>query len=264
VKASPMDCRECRALMGPYIDGEIAADEKAAFERHLETCGDCRASLASARRLSAAVRSRAERFAAPAHLHARILGEIDRAPRRSFWGDLRMLGAGWNPVALAASLLLAVVGTAAITGSHFGVADHEAALTREVVAGQIRSLMAQHLTDVASSDQHTVKPWFNGKLDFSPPVVDLATAGFPLVGARLDYVAHRPVAALVYRRREHVINLFIWPEAGEKPLRLDSQQGYNVAYYKSGGMEYWAVSDLGQAELEEFVARLMTAKESPA
>jgi anti-sigma factor (TIGR02949 family) len=259
-----MDCTECRTLTSAYVDGELAADESAAFERHLETCADCRAAVASTRQLSAAVRSGAERFAAPAHLRARILGEIDRVSRRSFWGDLRMLGVGWNPVALAASLLLAVASTAAITGSYFGVADHEAALTREVVAGQIRSLMAGHLTDVASSDQHTVKPWFNGKLDFSPPVVDLAAAGFPLVGGRLDYVAHRPVAALVYRRREHVINLFIWPEAGDKPLRLDSQQGYNVAYYKSGGMEYWAVSDLGQAELKEFVARLMSAKEGPA
>ena len=259
-----MDCTECRALASAYVDGELTADEKAAFERHIDTCADCQAAAVNTRRLSAAVRSGAERFAAPAHLRARILREIGRGPRRSFWGDLRMFGIGWNPVALAASLLLAVASTAAVTGTYFGAADHEAALAREVVAGQIRSLMAAHLTDVTSSDQHTVKPWFNGKLDFSPPVVDLAAAGFPLVGGRLDYVDHRPVAALVYRRREHVINLFIWPEAGDKPLRLDSQQGYNVAYYKSGGMEYWAVSDLGQAELKEFVAHLMSAKETPA
>jgi len=259
-----IDCDECRAQTSPYLDGELTAEGKAAFERHLEGCAKCRAAVASARRISAAIRSGGDHFVAPAHLRARILGEVERSERRSFWGNIRLLGTGWNPVALAASLLLAVVAGAGLTSSYLGGADHEALLTREVVAGQIRSLMASHLTDIASSDQHKVKPWFNGKLDFSPPVVDLASDGFPLVGGRLDYIDHRTVAALVYRRRDHVINLFIWPEDGEKPLRLEAQQGYNVAYYKHGGMEYWAVSDLGQAELKEFVARLMSAKETPA
>jgi len=264
MKAGPMDCSECRAQMSPYLDGELPAEAKPAFERHLEGCAECRAALASTKRIGAALRSGGDRFAAPAHLRARILSEIARSERRPLWGDLRLLGAGWNPVALAASLLLAIVTSAAVTGLYLGNAAHEAQLTREVVAGQIRSLMAQHLTDIASSDQHKVKPWFNGKLDFSPPVVDLASDGFPLAGGRLDYIGHRTVAALVYRRRDHVINLFIWPEDGEKPLRLETQQGYSVAYYKHGGMEYWAVSDLGEAELKEFVARLMSAKEAPA
>jgi len=259
-----MNCSECRAQTSPYLDGELTAEAKAAFERHLESCAECRAALASAKRISAAIRTGGDRFAAPAHVRARILGEIGRSERRSLWGDLRLLGVGWNPVALAASLLLVIVATAGGMGFYLGGADHEALLTREVVAGQIRSLMASHLTDIASSDQHKVKPWFNGKLDFSPPVVDLASEGYPLVGGRLDYIGHRTVAALVYRRRDHVINLFIWPEDGEKPLRNETQQGYNVAYYKHGGMEYWAVSDLGEAELKEFVALLMGAKEAPA
>ncbi|HTS92589.1 MAG TPA: anti-sigma factor [Stellaceae bacterium] len=259
-----MNCSECRARISHYLDGELAAEAKADFERHLEGCAECRAELAEAQRISAALRGGRARYAAPAHLRARIRSEIGQSERPSILGTLRLLGVGWNPVALAASFLLAIVASAGLTASYLGGADHEALLARDVVAGQIRSLMASHITDIASSDQHKVKPWFNGKLDFSPPVVDLAADGFPLAGGRLDYIGHQSVAALVYRRRDHVINLFIWPEDGDKPLRFESQQGYNLAYYKHGGMEYWAVSDLGQAELKEFMTHLMNAKESPA
>jgi anti-sigma factor RsiW len=129
--------------------------------------------------------------------------------------------------------------------------DH---ITQEIISGHVRSLMADHLTDVASSDQHTVKPWFNGKLDFSPPVKDLSDHGFPLVGGRLDYLENRPVAALVYRHRKHFINLFIWPSAhgsdiGKKTLASD---GYNLIHWEESGMVYWAVSDLNIGELQEF------------
>ncbi len=260
-----MDCTENRTLLSAYIDGELAADRAADVKRHLEGCAECRAIYDAERRMSSVIRTQGERFRAPAHLKARILSEIDRKSR-SRWRDLRLLGVGWNPVAIAASLLLAVATSAVVTSAYLGdrAGGEEAALTREVVAGQIRSLMADHLTDVASSDQHTVKPWFNGKLDFSPPVADLASEGFPLVGGRLDYLDHRQVAALVYRHRQHVINLFIWPEAGDKPPRLASQQGYNVVYFKHGGMEYWAVSDLNPPELRDFVAKLIPATEAPA
>jgi anti-sigma factor RsiW len=128
-------------------------------------------------------------------------------------------------------------------------------LTQEIISGHVRSLMADHLTDVSSSDKHTVKPWFNGKLDFSPPVKDLSDHGFSLVGGRLDYVGNSSVAALVYGHRQHFINLFIWPSARHSDVgkKMVARHGYNVIHWTKSGMTYWAVSDLNSSELQEFV-----------
>jgi anti-sigma factor RsiW len=127
-------------------------------------------------------------------------------------------------------------------------------LTQELVAAHVRSLMADHITDVLSTDQHTVKPWFEGKLDFAPSVIDLGPEGFELIGGRLDYAADRPVAALVYKRRQHVINLFIFPRpaASDGQLGTAGKQGYNVIGWQHSGMTFWAVSDLNAAELQQF------------
>jgi anti-sigma factor RsiW len=125
----------------------------------------------------------------------------------------------------------------------------------ELVAGHVRSLLASHLVDIATSDRHVVKPWFAGKVDFAPPVFDFADHGFPLVGGRLDYVHGRVVAALVYRRHQHIINVFVWPEgSGPVITRELRHDGYNVAAWEQGGLELWAVSDVEPADLQQLRA----------
>jgi anti-sigma factor RsiW len=160
----------------------------------------------------------------------------------------------WRWLSAAAALaFVAVVAWHLPSVLHGPGADDR--LMEEIISSHVRSLMAQHLTDVSSSDQHTVKPWFDGKLDFSPPVKDLADHGFPLLGGRLDYLGNRPVAALIYQRQQHVINLFLWPsrhdvEVGEKTVL---RQGYNLKHWTQSGMTYWAISNLNQDALQEFV-----------
>ena len=155
--------------------------------------------------------------------------------------------------------MAAALAFATLLGLGFGLAwlqpGAEERLAREVVDGHVRSLMADHLMDIASSDQHTVKPWIAGKLDFSPPVMDLAAQGYALAGGRLDYLDGRSVMALVYRRHAHVINLFVWPQAtdADSGARFDSRQGYNVAHFTRTGMAFWAVSDLNPEEFKAFV-----------
>jgi anti-sigma factor RsiW len=164
----------------------------------------------------------------------------------------KLLRPSWAFLSVAASLaVVALVALRLVPGLQNPSPDH--LLAEEVLASHVRSLMASHLTDVPSSDQHTVKPWFDGKLDFSPPVEDLGAQGFPLVGGRLDFLNDRPVAALVYQRRKHFINLFIWPSAQQSGQEAIMQHGYNLIHWTHSGMTYWAASDLNYRELGEFV-----------
>jgi anti-sigma factor RsiW len=175
----------------------------------------------------------------------------------SVWGVpkpiLRRISGAWMSVA-AAAVLVAMV--AWWLGSLSSRPSSEDLMAQEVLSSHVRSLMANHLTDVSSSDQHTVKPWFTGKLDFSPPVKDLSGDGFPLVGGRLDYLEDRPVAAVVYQRRKHFINVFIWPLAEDSRQKTATRQGYNLFHWTQSGMTYWVVSDLNWTELQEFVRLL--------
>src|SRR5258708_5633380 len=207
-----MDCKEAQRLRHAYLDGEIDPGETPALEAHLRGCAECAALFRSERALSAAIKLEVPRLKAPDLLRARIGRELARreAGGRRF-RELRLLGVGWNRVAIAASLVLAMVASSAVTSSVMSGAQEEG-VAQEVVASHIRSLMADHLTDVKSSDQHTVKPWFNGKLDLSPPVVDLAAAGFPPVGGRLDYLDRPPGAALGYPRPPPGINVPVPPQ----------------------------------------------------
>jgi anti-sigma factor RsiW len=245
-----MICREARELMHGYVDGELDLVRNLEMERHFHECGLCAGMHEKLRGMRLAMSGSLPYFEAPAGLENRIRSRL-RAVTHGERGA-RRLGAQWQWAGIAAALALAVAGAWGVTriDRSSGAAE---VLTQEAVASHVRSLMAAHLTDVPSSDRHTVKPWFNGKLDFSPVVGDFADRGFPLTGGRLDYLDHRPVAALVYQRRKHVINLFIWPvpEQADSGVETVSRQGYHVLHWTRGHMVYWAVSDLNAAELGE-------------
>jgi len=254
-----MSCADMTALLHGMLDGEIDAINAVQFERHLETCEACAAEYRRQQALRNAIRQPELFHRAPDHLRHAIEAAIPSpaaARSRSPWwqrlfGDWR-LGAGAS-LAFAASLALFIA---------TGTGGDE--LQQELIAGHIRSLQADHLTDVLSSNQHTVKPWFNGKLDVAPPVVDLASQGFPLTGGRLDYIDKHEAAALVYRRALHVINLFVWPAPGaaDRSPELFSHEGYNLLHWTRGESTFWAVSDLNAAELKEFQA-LYTQQTAP-
>ncbi len=236
-----------------YFDGELDAAQGRAFEDHLTGCPDCALELAALRKLRAALHDPSIRHRPPPGLEDRVRTAIDTARPSP---AARRPWAAW--LAASATLAAAVLFGAGLTlALHTPSADDR--LAAEVVAGHARSLLAEHLVDVASTDRHTVKPWFQGRTDFAPPVPDLKEHGFPLVGGRLDFLDGRTAAALVYRRRQHVINLFVWPAAGgesEGEVKLLSRRGYNLAHWSEAGLRFWAVSDLNADELAEF-ARLV-------
>ena len=187
------------------------------------------------------IRREATYHAAPGHLRGRILASLPREPAARRWKP-------WG----FASGLAAAFAILAATGIYVLSPGADQRLAEEIVGAHVRSLMVDHAFDVASSDSHTVKPWFAGKLDFSPPVVDLTAQGFALLGGRLDYIDRRPVAALVYRHRQHLINLFILPAARDARPRTLERQGFHLAAWGQAGMTWWAVSDLNAQELSEF------------
>jgi anti-sigma factor RsiW len=253
-----VNCQHARILLHGYVDDELDLVRSLELERHLRNCSDCAQALAALRALRAAIGGGALAYAAPAQLRQRVRSSLRQQGR----AVLRMPPWRWVGLATALLVVAIVAGALAYTLRAPGADDRVA---QEVLDSHVQSLMASHLTDVASSDQHTVKPWFDGKLDFSPAVVDLKGQGFPLMGGRLDYLDSRPVAALVYQRRLHVINLFIWPSAAASaPLHDMTQQGYQLLYWRQGAMMYWAVSDVSADDLHAFVQLYQQQADLPA
>jgi anti-sigma factor (TIGR02949 family) len=239
-----MTCDEAEILLHALIDGELDAGHAREVEQHIATCPRCAAELAAYRDISKAVAAADLRYTAPPELRRRIEASLPQTRAPSRRALLRGFAMGSAVSAIAATGLVAIV----LRG------DDEARIQSEVVSAHLRSLQAGHLTDVLSTDQHTVKPWFNGKLDVAPPVVDLTAQGFTLIGGRLDYVDTRPIGAIVYRRRSHVINLFVAQTASteRRAARIETLQGFNIRRWSERGLNYWAVSDIGADELAEF------------
>jgi len=259
-----MNCKETKEIIHAYLDDELDPVHNLAVEQHLKECAACARSSQEQQSLRKVMAGGSFYFDAPKALEKRVRSAVRQAskaesPRWRWrwdmnWAWPRLLA----PLAVAALVMLIALPMVLRPSM-------EDRLTQEVVSGHVRSLMANHLYDVASKDPHTVKPWFNGKLPFSPPVTDPAEQGFPLIGGRLDYIENHPVAALVYQHRLHFINLFVWPSTGSSSTAEDfrTQQGYNVIHWSQAGMEYWAVSDMNQGDLRDFV-RLVRLGSPPA
>jgi anti-sigma factor RsiW len=251
-----MTCDEAEILLHALIDGELDAGHAREVEDHIATCPRCAAALQTYREMSKAVAGANLHYTAPPELRRRIEAALPQARVPNRRGVLRGFAMGSAISAIAASGLFAVILRN----------DDEQRIQSEVVSAHLRSLQAGHLTDVLSTDQHTVKPWFNGRLDAAPPVVDLTAQGFTLIGGRLDYVDTRPIGAIVYRRRSHVINLFVAQTASteRRAAKIESLQGFNIRHWSDRGLNYWAVSDLGPDELAEFGEKFESAMRSGA
>ena len=250
-----MSCQEVAKFVDAYVDQELDVITASEFDRHVSGCALCQGKVDQYQRMRQSVLTHMEYFNTPDDFAQKVRARLNlpddltRRAARARWFHNRF---SW---AMAASIIAVVLLTALLFRTTRRSSSEMVA--QEVVSSHIRSLLANHLSDVVSTDQHTVKPWFSGKLDFAPPVRDLSPKGFPLTGGRLDYLGNRAVAALVYKRRQHTINLFLWPSstADSAPQRL-TMRGYNVVHWTHSHMDYWAVSDVNAGDLSEFARDL--------
>ena len=252
-----MDCTETRRHLHPYLDQELDRAIAAAVDEHLASCAHCKGIFATQSALRSGLRRHASYHRAPRGVAARIRARAG-GERRARW-QWSALGGRWLPIGAAAAAAAVISWTAAL--QYASVSSSEVA-TEQVVSAHARSIVTSQLIQVASSDQHTVKPWLSSKLDFSPPVPDLSPAGYALVGGRMDYLNNRVVAALVYRSRQHIINLFVCPDRHAKALAQEAQSrdGYNVLRWTDSGLAFWAISDVNAADLKHFADQYASAQ----
>jgi anti-sigma factor RsiW len=251
-----MNCQECHNYIDAYIDNELDVAATIMVQQHLGDCLECQQLLQARKELGVLLGNPEVRFAVPDQLFNRIQSVLPvPGPSVKQPPSGRRIVIPWFSVPLAMAATIAVFLGLAFW-NRGGIFDHSGTqpLAREVISSHVRSLLGTHLLDVPSTDQHTVKPWFNGKLQFSPPVHDLAQHNFPLIGGRLDYFNGQEVAALVYHHDKHIINLFVWPveSASDRAPESFTQDGYNVSHWVHDGFEFWAVSDLNREELKAF------------
>jgi anti-sigma factor RsiW len=247
-----MSCEEVCEFLDAYVDRELDVKSSSQFDRHLTECAACRARHDRYAQMRSSVQSHMEYFHAPEQFEQKLRARLfplerdESSPTRQTWTP------HWRAWAMAASVIAVLLSTVVLF-QMLRRGSRSEMVAQQVVSSHIRSLLANHLSDVVSTDQHTVKPWFSGKLDFAPVVKDLSSKGFPLVGGRLDYLDDRAVAALVYKRRQHTINLFLWPsQASDSGPLLSTIRGYNLVHWTHSHMTYWAVSDVNAGDLREF------------
>jgi anti-sigma factor RsiW len=265
-----MTCDEAIKLMDGYLDGELDPITSQTIEQHLRECGRCDQAYKTHGSLIRAISNATPYFKASAELRERIQSSLrekttEHPVRNGVRGAQVLLHkrqpeprsilweAPWNWLGLAAAIILAAIIVLNVM-PRLQRPGADQFLATQLIASHVRSLMANHLTDVTSSDQHTVKPWLDAKLDFAPAVVDLSEKGFPLIGGRLDYLDNRPVAALIYQRRKHFINLFVWPAGPDaaRSTKAMTRQGYQLLHWVDSDFNYWIVSDINEKELQEF------------
>ncbi len=256
-----MTREEANRLLHAYIDGELDPAKTLELEAHLAENPSVRAACERLRGMSAAIRDKADYHAAPAWLEARVRAAIPAGPENAsgrWWRWLKPAGAvaaDWLRPAASFAAVALVTWVVALGTMRPGEDER---ITQEVLASHVRATLANRFYDVASSDQHTVKPWLSARLAFSPPVADLSASGFELAGGRLDYIGAQPVAVLVYKRRQHLIDVFVWPAAAQKIGQTLAHDGFNIEHFARNGMSFWLVSDLNRNELGDF-ARLLAA-----
>jgi anti-sigma factor RsiW len=265
-----MNCEQATKLMDGYLDGELDPITSQTIEQHLRECRSCEQAYEMHGSLTRAMGNAAPYYKAPAELRERIqsslrkeiIGQSTRnggkdisplLPTRHPDPRTPLFGTPWNWLSLAAAIIFAAI-IALNLVPRWQRPGTDQFLATQLIASHVRSLMANHLSDIASTDQHTVKPWLDAKLDFAPPVVDLSSEGFPLIGGRLDYLDNRPVAALIYQRRKHFINLFVWPAESNATGAMNamSRQGYQLLHWVDPDFNYWAVSDVNANDLQTF------------
>src|SRR5438067_11941691 len=271
-----MNCEQAIKLIDGYLDGELDPIASQAIEQHLRECHNCDQAYKTQGSLIRAIGNATPYFKASAELRERIQSSLRKEttgqPVRNGVRGAQVLSykrlqesrsilseIPWNWLGLAAAIILAAIIVSNVV-PRLQRPGADQFLATQLIASHVRSLMANHLTDVASSDQHTVKPWLDAKLDFAPPVVDLSSEGFPLIGGRLDYLDNRPVAALVYGRRKHFINLFVWPAASHaaKAPKTITREGYQLLHWADSDFNYWAVSDVNVNDLQLFKQQFET------